>query len=160
MNYFKSGVSFNKIYTLDYLFYTNNVLGGEHHVFQKLGRTRGGVVLAEPQVKLQLLQAGTLLGVSGQTHFQEILAIWRERQKTATVMHQNVNYKMNWFAYKCVFLTFRQLVADFQLISKELCGLKSCMSVEQFKQDHSQLPHCVGASPVGTTTQPHVIRGA
>lgn len=118
-------VSFNKINTLNDLFDTNHLLGGEHHVFQKFGQTRGRVVLAEPQVKLQLLQAETLLGVSGQTHFQEILAIWRERQKdeklTATVMHQSVNYTMNWFAYECVFLTLRQLIADFQLISEELC---------------------------------------
>ena len=37
--------------------------------------------LSEPWVKLELLQGKTLLGFFGQTHCQEILAVWRKKKK-------------------------------------------------------------------------------
>lgn len=117
------------IYLIQIIYWVENIM-----FFRSLGRTRGRVVLAEPQVKLQLLQAETLLGVSGQTHFQEILAIWRERQKdeklTATVMHQSVNYTMNWSVF---FLLSDSSLLIFSSFPRNFVSLKSCTSVEQFK---------------------------
>lgn len=55
---------------------------------------------------------------------------------------------------ECVFLTVRELTADCQLVFQELRGLKQLISVEQFKQNYSHLPHCGGTSPVGTMTDP------
>ena len=47
-----------------------------------------------------------------------------------------------------VFVTFGQRLPDSQTVLEEREGLKRCVLVERFKQDHSHLPRCGGAGPV------------